>query len=153
MSVNNKVILIGRVASEFKLFKAKDKPAISFNIAINNFYKMDDNWVQNSQFVPIVGFGEKLSNHISSKYKKGNLIALEGKIFYSRDKSKSYFNVILEQINLLSKKEGKSKLNIPNSKEFEETVELEKQFDNLDFGLDKTIEINEDSDNPWDLDF
>lgn len=82
MSIINKIILMGRIASNPKLFKAKNKPAVSFNIAINDFYKIGENLVKNAQFIPVIAFGEKQSNYITNKFAKGNLIAIEGKIFF-----------------------------------------------------------------------
>lgn len=151
MSIINKTILVGRIATKPKLFSKQFKTAISFKLAVNDSFKTKDGqWVNKTTFFPIIAFGEKVSDYIFKNFQVGYLIGIEGKNYYLDD----FYNVVLEKITLLTK-QSKTKFNIPNSKEMEKTIDINAQIEKMDFGLDKTLELDDgdlDDGGPWELD-
>lgn len=163
MSNKNLVILIGRLTNNPKLFRAQYSAGVSFTLAINEYYKSknSEDFEQSTQFISCVAFGSKQAEHISNKFQKGDLINVVGSLKTSQYVTKNgdvayRTSVVVEQLSLLNK--TSNKINIPNSKVYDDSNEFTSAFENSSWAIGDTQEVssasdltNED-DKPWELD-
>ena len=105
----NKVILVGNVGSDVKVYEGTTKVA-SFALATVERYNRDGQTVENTEWHKIVTYG-KLAEFVSNYVHKGKQMYVEGKI-----KTKSYEDengvqkisteIIAHDIKLCGKKES-----------------------------------------------
>lgn len=83
-NITNKVFLIGRLGADPKILDLDSRKRLAkFNLATNDSYtKESGEKVKETQWHSIVVFG-RLVNIVESYLKKGNEVALEGKIVYN----------------------------------------------------------------------
>lgn len=108
----NKVILIGNVGKDpdIKIFDNGNKAA-SFSLATSETYKNKaGEKVTNTEWHNIVIYG-KLADIVENYVKKGQLLAVEGKIktrSYEKDGEKRYVtDIVCHEMKMLGKMEGK----------------------------------------------
>jgi len=133
----NKVILIGRIATEPQTITLENGTKIgTIAIAYNRFYKdKDGNWKEEAHFFDVKvfnGLNEKLQ-----KLQKGDLILVEGRLSQERwttNDGKPVYRVriIAEKIQLLRKKLTTEELIEKELGLDEKTSQTEETGDNLD---------------------
>ena len=104
----NKTILIGRLTNdpETKTINEKGTKVVRFNIAVNRNFKNQNGEIE-TDFFPVVAW-EKLGENIAKYVKKGDQVALEGRIqnrnYVNNDGIKKYVTeIIAENVTFLSK--------------------------------------------------
>lgn len=144
----NKVILIGRIASDIVMNESKNGVQFArFSLAITrDNFSNDKNEV--TDFISIVAFRNN-ATFLSKFFNKGDLISVVGSLQSSQYTSKngdivSSVNVIIDQIKSLESRAitqaRAEKNNIENNNKNIETK-------------DKEEIINNEEDNPWELEF
>lgn len=100
MSIKNKVTLVGRLTRDLEVgTTAKNSLYGKSAIAVNENYKgADGQWVEKTLFVDIIVWGDKSVNYLKDRFKKGCLVAVEGKLeinaYTAKDGSKRTSTVI-----------------------------------------------------------
>lgn len=145
----NKVILIGRIASDIVMNESKNGVQFArFSLAITrDNFSNDKNEV--TDFISIVAFRNN-ATFLSKFFNKGDLISVVGSLQSSQYTSKngdivSSVNVIIDQIKSLESRaitqaRAEKNNNIENNNKNIETK-------------DKEEIINNEEDNPWELEF
>ena len=104
----NKTILIGRLTNdpEEKVINEKGTKVTRFNIAVNRNFKNQNGEIE-ADFFPVVAW-EKLGENITKYVKKGDQVAIEGRIqnrdYTNNDGIKKYVTeIIAENVTFLNK--------------------------------------------------
>ena len=104
----NKVILIGRLTNdpELKIINEKGTKVVNFSIAVSRGYKNANGEIE-TDFFPCVAW-EKLGENLSQYVKKGDQVAVEGKLqnrsYETETGLKRYVTeIIAENITYLNK--------------------------------------------------
>ena len=74
----NRVIFIGRVGNNPELKDTEKTSVLTFNLAINESYKMNGQWRTTTEWIKLVCFG-KLALAMQDKIAKGSSVYVEGK--------------------------------------------------------------------------
>lgn len=103
----NKVILIGRISNDLKIEEYGENKVMKFNLAVGRAYKKEG--VQDTDFVRCT-FWNKLSELVNTYCKKGDLIAVEGRLQVSEysnpeGEKRTSTEVVVENIQFLEKKQ------------------------------------------------
>jgi single-strand DNA-binding protein len=87
--LRNNVQLIGRIGADLELKKFENgKSFVNISIATNDFYKdKDGNSVQNTEWHKVVAWG-KTAENFCKVCKKGDEVALEGKLSHRKYENK-----------------------------------------------------------------
>ena len=83
--LRNRVQLIGRIGVDLDLKNLENgKSLLNFSLATNDFYKdKEGNKVQNTEWHRVVAWGKQAQN-ISKICKKGDELAIDGKLVYKQ---------------------------------------------------------------------
>ena len=122
----NKVILIGRLTRDSELRYTENQTAVcEVNLAVDREYKKDE-----ADFIKCKVFG-KLGETLNKHTKKGDLIALSGRIqtgSYEKDGKKNYtFEVIADSIKFLQQKKEENEY-----KDMSVKTDVQQQFEITD---------------------
>ena len=125
----NKVILIGRLTRDSELRYTENQTAVcEVNLAVDREYKKDE-----ADFIKCKVFG-KLGETLNKHTKKGDLIALSGRIqtgSYEKDGKKNYtFEVIADSIKFLQQKKEENEY-----KDMSVKTDVQQQFEITDDDL------------------
>ena len=112
-AIKNRVQLIGNLGDNPEVTEyAKGKKVARFNIATNEDYKgSDGKVVKETQWHPVVMWG-KLAEITEQYVKKGQMLALEGKLVhrsYEKDGQKRYITEVVASEMLMLGKNGADK--------------------------------------------
>ena len=102
----NKVVLVGRISNDIKLEEYGENKNIKFNLAVGRAYKKEG--VQDTDFIRCT-FWNKLAELVNEYCKKGDLIAVEGRLQVSEysnveGEKRTSTEVVVESIQFLEKK-------------------------------------------------
>lgn len=116
----NKAILVGRITKDIELKSTTSgKEVCQFILAVTRNYKTNDKY--ESDFITCKAFG-KTAEFISKFTKKGNKLAIEGRILtgsYEKDGNKVYTtDIIVENVSFVETKKKEEK---PVETKMEET--------------------------------
>lgn len=104
--MNNKVILIGRLANDLELKSVGDSKLINVNIAVPRSYKNKDGVVE-TDFIRCVMWGN-VAERTNEHCKKGDLVGIEGSLEVSSyevdGESRKAYEVRVSKISFLSSK-------------------------------------------------
>lgn len=128
----NKVVLIGRLTRDSEIRYTESQTAVcEVNLAVDREYKKDE-----ADFIKCKVFG-KLGETLNKYTKKGDLIALSGRIqtgSYEKDGKKNYtFEVVADSIKFLQQKKEEPEEN--PYKDMSTKVEASQQFEITDDDL------------------
>lgn len=136
----NKVILIGRLTRDLKLYKTQnEKPFTFFTIAVNNISNQAD-------FISCVAWN-KVAEKMYEYVGKGSLISLSGRLsvrkIINQDKKEQYITeVVAENVTFLDYRKPKNNLNnanIDNSLiETDKKIDLDSAFKNVNYNLNNS---------------
>ena len=106
----NKVCLVGRMCQDTELKQTGENKYIRFNVAVNRRVTKEDG-TRDADFISCVAWN-KTAEVINQYFKKGSLIALEGRIqtgsYDDKDGNKRFTtDVIVENFTFTEKKEGR----------------------------------------------
>lgn len=106
----NKVMLVGRLCNDPELKQTGENKYIRFNVAVNRRVAKEDG-TRDADFISCVAWN-KTAEVINQYFKKGSLIALEGRIqtgSYEKDNGEKVYttDVIVENFTFTEKKEGR----------------------------------------------
>lgn len=105
----NKIMLIGRLASDVKMGKSGDIKYGKTVIAVNRAEKKNE-----ADFIQCTAFG-KLAETIFEYYKKGHRIGIEGRLqastYEKNGEKRNNYSVIVESIEFLQAKEKSENIN------------------------------------------
>lgn len=106
----NSVHLIGRIANDLEsnVMVKQDQTVLKINLAVKRKYKKDE-----ADFISCVAFG-KTAENIVNFFRKGNLIAVNGRIqsgsYEAKDKTRRYTtDVIIDEFFFLEPKGSNNK--------------------------------------------
>lgn len=105
----NSVNLYGRIVNDLELIETKGKHAyVRFNLAVKD--GLDEKGEQRTQFIPCITW-DKLAEVLSDYAKKGDRLALEGKINISKyededGETRNSFQVIVNKLHLVETAES-----------------------------------------------
>ena len=120
----NQVVLIGRCVKDPELKKTQNnKSVVSFTIAVNQKYNRDK-----TDFINCVAW-EKTADYLGNYVKKGNLIAVEGRIstrnYDAPDGKKVYITeVVCDSVQGLERND-QAKPDVKPWQKFEEPIDIE----------------------------
>ena len=120
----NQVVLIGRCVKDPELKKTQNnKSVVSFTIAVNQKYNRDK-----TDFINCVAW-EKTADYLGNYVKKGNLIAVEGRIstrnYDGSDGKKVYITeVVCDSVQGLERND-QAKPDVKPWQKFEEPIDIE----------------------------
>lgn len=125
----NKVILIGRLTRDSEIRYTESQTAVcEVNLAVDREYKKEE-----ADFIKCKVFG-KLGETLNKYTKKGDLIALSGRIqtgSYEKDGKKNYtFEVIADSIKFLQQKKEENEY-----KDMSVKTDVQQQFEITDDDL------------------
>ncbi|WP_342273378.1 single-stranded DNA-binding protein [Spiroplasma endosymbiont of Acasis viretata] len=136
----NKVILIGRLARDLKLYKTQsEKPFVFFTIAVNNISNQAD-------FVSCVAWN-KVAEKMCEYLGKGSLISLSGRLsvrkIINQDRKEQYITeVVAENVTFLDYRKQNNNLNnfkIDSSLiETDKKIDLDSAFKNVNYTLNNS---------------
>ena len=106
----NRVVLVGRLCNDTELRESGQNKYIRFNVAVNRRVTREDG-KRDADFISCVAWN-KTAELINQYFKKGSLIALEGRIqtgsYDDKDGNKRFTtDVIVENFTFTEKKEGR----------------------------------------------
>lgn len=106
----NRVVLVGRLCNDTELKQTGENKYIRFNVAVNRRVAKEDG-TRDADFISCVAWN-KTAEVINQYFKKGSLIALEGRIqtgSYEKDNGEKVYttDVIVENFTFTEKKEGR----------------------------------------------
>lgn len=106
----NKVMLVGRLCNDTELRESGQNKYIRFNVAVNRRVTREDG-KRDADFISCIAWN-KTAELINQYFKKGSLIALEGRIqtgsYDDKDGNKRFTtDVIVENFTFTEKKEGR----------------------------------------------
>lgn len=101
----NKVLLIGHIGQDPKIFEKESLKVVSFSIATNEKWKQGDEEKKHTEWHNIVVFG-KLAEVCQRYLKKGMQVYIEGKIRSSKFKDKegnekTKYDIICSELQIL----------------------------------------------------
>ncbi|WP_342254652.1 single-stranded DNA-binding protein [Spiroplasma endosymbiont of Zeiraphera isertana] len=137
----NKVILIGRLARDFKLYKTQSEKTFTFfTIAVNNISNQAD-------FISCVAWN-KVAEKICEYLGKGSLISLSGRLsvrkIINQDRKEQYITeVVAENVTFLEyRKQDNNSLNNVNTDnsliEIDKKIDLDRAFKNVNYTLNNS---------------
>jgi len=136
----NKVILIGRLARDLKLYKTQgEKPFTFFTIAVNNVSNQAD-------FISCVAWN-KVAEKMCEYVGKGSLISLSGRLSVRKSTDQSgkelyITEVVAENVTFLDYRKKENNLNhsnIDNSLiETDKKIDLDSAFKNVNYTLNNS---------------
>lgn len=106
----NRVVLVGRICNDTELRESGQNKYIRFNVAVNRRVTREDG-KRDADFISCVAWN-KTAEVINQYFKKGSLIALEGRIqtgSYEKDNGEKVYttDVIVENFTFTEKKESR----------------------------------------------
>ena len=106
----NRVVLVGRICNDTELRESGENKYIRFTTAVNRRVAKEDG-TRDADFISCVAWN-KTAEVINQYFKKGSLIALEGRIqtgsYDDKDGNKRFTtDVIVENFTFTEKKEGR----------------------------------------------
>lgn len=106
----NRVVLVGRICNDTELRESGENKYIRFTTAVNRRVAKEDG-KRDADFISCVAWN-KTAEVINQYFKKGSLIALEGRIqtgSYEKDNGEKAYttDVIVENFTFTEKKEGR----------------------------------------------
>lgn len=102
----NNVVLIGRISNDLKIEEYGENKVMKFNLAVGRTYKKEG--VQDTDFIRVT-FWNKLAELVKEYCKKGDLIAVSGRLQVSEyataeGEKRTSSEVVVENIQFLEKK-------------------------------------------------
>lgn len=106
----NRVVLVGRLCNDTELKQTGENKYIRFNVAVNRRVAKEDG-TRDADFISCVAWN-KTAELINQYFKKGSLIALEGRIqtgSYEKENGEKVYttDVIVENFTFTEKKENR----------------------------------------------
>ncbi|CAB1054913.1 single-stranded DNA-binding protein [Spiroplasma endosymbiont of Danaus chrysippus] len=136
----NKVILIGRLARDLKLYKTQsEKPFTFFTIAVNNISNQAD-------FISCVAWN-KVAEKMCEYLGKGSLISLSGRLsvrkIINQEKKEQYITeVVAENVTFLDYRKQEKNLNNANIENSalatDKKIDLDSAFKNFNYNLNNS---------------
>ncbi len=148
----NKALLIGRLTKdpELKITEATKREVCQFTIAVNRQYKNEDGETP-ADFLNCVVW-DKLAENLCKYQKKGNQVAVEGRIQtrnYENNEGKKVYvtEILVNNISFLDSKKDNSNFNNleepPIQKEFLAGSHKAEDFDNISMNNDPFANFRE----------
>ncbi|WJG71377.1 single-stranded DNA-binding protein [Spiroplasma ixodetis] len=136
----NKVILIGRLARDLKLYKTQnEKPFTFFTIAVNNISNQAD-------FISCVAWN-KVAEKMCEYLGKGSLISISGRLsvrkIINQDRKEQYITeVVAENVTFLDYRKQENSLNNANIENSvlttDKKIDLDSAFKNVNYTLNNS---------------
>ncbi len=125
----NRVILIGRLTSDPVIrYMPSGAPVTEFGVAYNRRYRVGEEWREESHFFDVKAYGN-LAKVIGERYKKGDMVFVEGRLSQDRwetqeGQRRSRVRIVADTVRLIKTKGEKVTVEDTNGKEEEGEVEL-----------------------------
>lgn len=135
----NRVVLVGRICNDTELRESGQNKYIRFNVAVNRRVAKEDG-TRDADFISCVAWN-KTAEVINQYFKKGSLIALEGRIqtgSYEKENGEKVYttDVIVENFTFTEKKESRP------APEYTEKPQTNNNDPFSDFGEQTSIDVN-----------
>jgi len=130
--VLNRAVIIGRLTKDPEVTISKrgekERAVARFTIAYNRRYRRGEEWVEEPHFFDIRVFG-KVARTIGEKYRKGDMIFVEGRLSHDRwetedGQKRSRVSIVADTVRLIRAKGDSVTVEDANEKEEETDIEL-----------------------------